>query len=158
MATYPLARLIGLRRHRQDDASRLKSLAQKKLEQSKNAVITKKKEIEEYKIWKEEEIVRRYDAIMFKQMTSEGFESFKQGIANLEFGLLKLMEELEECKKDVDTKKNNLLQAEAELKEAIAALNKLEEHRNMWIESQRIEHERAEEKELEDFKVKKNVI
>ena len=94
MAKYPLEKLIGLRSHRVDEAQRARMLAQKKVEQAQTAIKKKIQEIEDYKVWKEEETVRRYDSVMFKELSNDAFEKFKQDLANLNIGELKLQDEL----------------------------------------------------------------
>ena len=156
MATYPLAKLIGLRSHRVDEAQRNRMLAQKKVEQAQNAIKKKIQEIEDYKDWKEEETVRRYDSVMFKELSNEAFEKFKQDLANLNIGELKLQDELRVLKNEEETLKIELDKAKNAVKQATADLNKLEEHKKIWLEIQRLENERKEESELEDFHTKKN--
>lgn len=156
MATYPLAKLIGLRSHRVDEAQRGRMLAQKKVEQAQIAIKQKKKEIADYKVWKEEETLRRYDSVMYKELSAEAFEKFKQDLANLNIGELKLEDELHTLKDNEVTLKKELEEAKLVVKKATADLNKLEEHKKIWIEMQRIENERKEESELEDFHAKKN--
>ena len=156
MATYPLAKLIGLRSHRVDEAQRGRMLAQKKVEQAQIAIKQKKKEIADYKVWKEEETLRRYDSVMYNELSAEAFEKFKQDLANLNIGELKLEDELHTLKDNEVTLKKELEEAKLVVKKATADLNKLEEHKKIWIEMQRIENERKEESELEDFHAKKN--
>lgn len=156
MATYPLAKLIGLRSHRVDEAQRNRMLAQKKVEQAQSAIKKKKQEIEDYKVWKEEETVRRYDGVMYKELSSDSFEKFKQDLANLNIGELKLIDELHTLETDEVKLKKELEDAKNLVRKATADLNKLEEHKKIWLEIQRIENERKEESELEDFHSKKN--
>ncbi|MCR5536738.1 MAG: type III secretion protein [Succinivibrio sp.] len=155
MAGYPLARLVTLRQHRFDEAQRNCATAEQKVQQGQTAIVNKKKEIDEYIIWREAEINRRYDAIMNKELTSEGFEKFKKGLADLQMQEVKLNEQLYELKEQLKQLEEALVQAKEELKQAGAALNKLEEHRKIWTAQARIEAERKEEKELEDFKSRK---
>ena len=108
MATYPLAKLIGLRSHRVDEAQRGRLLAQKKVEQAQTAIKQKKQEIADYKVWKEEETVRRYDSVMYKELSAEAFEKFKQDLANLNIGELKLEDELHTLKNNEVTLKKEL--------------------------------------------------
>ncbi|MBQ3678989.1 MAG: YscO family type III secretion system apparatus protein [Succinivibrio sp.] len=156
MAAYPLAKLIGLRSHRVYEAQRNRMLALKKVEQAQSAIKKKKQEIEDYKIWKEEETLRRYDSVMFKELKNEAFEKFKQDLANLNIGELKLQDELRVLQNDEVTVKKELEEATLVVKKATADLNKLEEHKKIWLEMQRIENERKEESELEDFHTRKN--
>ncbi|HAR80603.1 MAG TPA: hypothetical protein DCR21_07190 [Succinivibrionaceae bacterium] len=156
MATYPLSKLIGLRAHRVDEAHREHLLAIKKVDQVQTAIKKKKQEIDDYRIWKEEEIQRRYDSVMYKKLSSDDFEKFKQALANLNIGELKLEDELRNLKNDEDNLKKELEEAKQALKKANSELNKLEEHKKIWTEMQKIENERKEESELEDFHSKKN--
>ncbi|MBQ9221010.1 MAG: YscO family type III secretion system apparatus protein [Succinivibrio dextrinosolvens] len=155
MAKYPLEKLIGLRSHRVDEAQRERMLAQKKVEQTQTAIKKKIQEIEDYKIWKEEETLRRYDKVMFKKLTSESFEKFKQDLANLNIGELKLQDELRILKNDAESLKQELKNKKDAEKKASVELNKIEEHKKIWLEMQRIEEERQEESELEDFHTRK---
>lgn len=156
MATYPLAKLIGLRSHRVDEAHRAHLLALKKVEQAQAAIRKKKQDIEDYRVWKEEETVRRYDSVMFKELSSDAFEKFKQDLANLNIGELKLEDELRILQNDEANLKRELEESKIAVKKATSDLNKLEEHKKIWTEMQRIENERKEESELEDFHTKKN--
>lgn len=92
---------------------------------------------------------------MFKKLTSESFEKFKQDLANLNIGELKLQDELRILKNDAESLKQELKTKKDEEKKASVELNKIEEHKKIWLEMQRIEEERQEESELEDFHTRK---
>ena len=156
MAKYPLERLIGLRQHRLDEMMDYQNVCQKKVEQTQMAIVKKKQDIEDYAKWKEEEIVRRYQNIMNKRLTSEAYETFKEGLANLEIQVLNLENQLNELQNELRNQQSELETAKQKVKEASNDLNKLDEHKKIWLANARIEEERSEERELEDFHGKKS--
>ena len=70
MEKYPLAPLLKVREYREDAAKNALSAAERAVVEAQEAVERCRGELERYKVWRQEEVERRYDAIMGKKKAS----------------------------------------------------------------------------------------
>ena len=70
MEKYPLAPLLKVREYREDAAKNALSAAERAVVEAQEAVELCRGELERYKVWRQEEVERRYDAIMGKKKAS----------------------------------------------------------------------------------------
>ncbi|MCR5084115.1 MAG: type III secretion protein [Succinivibrionaceae bacterium] len=152
MPGYPLASLLDLRQHRAEEAEHAQGLARQRHEQSVREVASRREELEKYKSWREEEIERSYQGIFGKAMGERELEKFKAYLASLAMKQLTYEERVEEARRQERQDQEALDAACEETRRAKAAKTKLDEHFEIWSQAQRLEQERAEEKELEDFR------
>lgn len=69
MEKYPLAPLLKVREYREDAAKNALSAAERAVVEAQEAVERCRGELERYKVWRQEEVERRYDAIMGKGLS-----------------------------------------------------------------------------------------
>lgn len=158
MTAYPLAALLSLRSFRQDKAMRSLQTCERLLAEARRAVKKAIQKHGDFLAWlaREEEI--RYGSIMEQRMTLDDVDDFKAGLLGIRGreslyleDILKARNQVEVCKKNVET-------AKAELLAAQKGTMKIEVHRDRWLELMKLDAERAEELELEDFMSPKNDV
>ena len=84
MEKYPLAPLLKVREYREDAAKNALSAAERAVVEAQEAVERCRGELERYKVWRQEEVERRYDAIMGKGLSLKELDVFKAGLGALE--------------------------------------------------------------------------
>ena len=156
MKKYPLAPLLSLRVFRQDKAMRALQSCERKLVEARREVEKAVKKHEEFIAWlaREEEI--RYEAIMGKNMTLEDVDDFKSGLLRIRGRESLYLEEILKARNQVQLCKKNVVNAKSDLLAAQKGTLKIEVHRDLWLEAEKLAAERAEELELEDFTPPKN--
>ena len=80
MEKYPLAPLLKVREYREDAAKNALSAAERAVVEAQEAVERCRGELERYKVWRQEEVERRYDAIMGKGLSLKELDVFKAGL------------------------------------------------------------------------------
>ena len=83
MEKYPLAPLLKVREYREDAAKNALSAAERAVVEAQEAVERCRGELERYKVWRQEEVERRYDAIMGKGLSLKELDVFKAGLGAL---------------------------------------------------------------------------
>ena len=86
MEKYPLAPLLKVREYREDAAKNALSAAERAVVEAQEAVERCRGELERYKVWRQEEVERRYDAIMGKGLSLKELDVFKAGLGALADG------------------------------------------------------------------------
>jgi chromosome segregation ATPase len=150
-STYPLKGLQEIRDRRLNDSVTARMGMHKKLEQTQQELSNKRKEFEDYKIWRKDEEERRYANFMNKTYSLDEIHKFNASIKQLYFREVEIEE-------DVKKAEYNVKQAQKEYEKALEEerlnrkkLKKLETHRDMWEMEQRKYQEIQAELELEDF-------
>lgn len=152
---YPLAMLIDIRNRRYGSLLQNQRQYKDKLLQLSNILALKKKELEDYKVWKKKEVNRRYDQIMGVSKTLKEMADFNQEIADLDYEELEKKLAIEEIKGEISKCKAQLEKINIEVANALKSLEKIKKHQELWfVEQKKINDFRAD-LELEDFKVKK---
>jgi type III secretion protein O len=151
MKKYPLAALLRLRIFRQDKAMRSLQSCERKLVAARFEVKKAVKEHEDFIKWLIKEEDDRYNAIMGKNMTLDDVDEFKAGLLSIRARESLYLENILKAKNNVQICKENVVQAKAALLAAQKGTIKIEEHKERWREVVKLEEERAEELELEDF-------
>ncbi|MDR3205200.1 MAG: type III secretion protein [Deltaproteobacteria bacterium] len=154
MIDYPLEDLLALRVVREEAAQREFVLAERALKQAIEREREKKKALEDYRLLVETEKEARYDAIMGAEMTKDDIEEFRAGLSELdrkvlviEEDLQKAIEETKDCQKQLE----NCRQARLA---ALKAKEKIELHKEIWLEKSKKEAEKVEENEIDEFSVR----
>ena len=91
MRAYPLSSLVSLRERRVDEAQNALRLSISRLEEARLSLKRKEQELSDYKVWKKEEINRRYDELIGKVKKQEEISKFNHELVSLnikEFDLL----------------------------------------------------------------------
>ncbi|MCK5684348.1 YscO family type III secretion system apparatus protein [bacterium] len=151
MKQYPLAALLGIRIFRQDKAMRSLQSCERKLAKAKKAVKKAIKKHEDFLIWLVEEEENRYRDIMGTNMTLEDVDEFKLGLLNIRGRESLYLENILKARNHVQICKDSVKKAKKDLLEAQKGTLKIEAHKEIWVELMKLEMEKAEELELEDF-------
>lgn len=152
MESYPLEALLAVRHYREEGAQRNVRSAEQSLREAEKAEETKKRELEEFKIWRHDEEERRYDAIMERPMTITQLDDFKAGLALLADMELQKLDAVEKAGKQVEDSAKALDSAKSAAKQAQKNTAKIQAHKDIWQEEAKKEAERLADLELEEFR------
>ena len=152
MEKYPLAPLLKVREYREDAAKNALSAAERAVVEAQEAVERCRGELERYKVWRQEEVERRYDAIMGETMSLEEVAGFRASLGALAEGEQERILAVTEAEKAVGQKEREVAAAREAVAEARREAAKIEAHRDIWLAEAKREAERQEDLELEEFK------
>lgn len=152
MEKYPLAPLLRVREYREDAAKNALSAAERAVVEAQEAVERCRRELERYKVWRQEEVERRYDAIMGKGLSLKELDVFKAGLGALADGELKLEEAIAKALEDVKKRQEDARKAREAARQAQHETAKIAAHRDIWLVEAKREAERLEDLEMEEFK------
>ena len=146
MEKYPLAPLLKVREYREDAAKNALSAAERAVVEAQEAVERCRGELERYKVWRQEEVERRYDAIMGKGLSLKELDVFKAGLGALADGELKLEEAIAQALENVKKRQEDVRKAREAARQA-----QHETHRGIWLVEAEREGERLEDLEMDEF-------
>ncbi|MBF0201781.1 MAG: YscO family type III secretion system apparatus protein [Desulfamplus sp.] len=152
MNAYPLGPLLRLRIFRQDKAMRALQVCEKRLVEARRGVKKAVERHEAFLVWLAREEEARYDRIMETSMTLEDIEDFKIGLLALRARESSYLEDILKAKHQLRECEDALVGAKADLLAAQKGTIKIETHKERWLEVEKLEAQRAEELELEDFR------
>ena len=152
MEKYPLAPLLKVREYREDAAKNALSAAERAVVEAQEAVERCRGELERYKVWRQEEVERRYDAIMGKGLSLKELDVFKAGLGALADGELKLEEAIAQALENVKKRQEDVRKAREAARQAQHETAKIVTHRDIWLVEAKREAERLEDLEMEEFK------
>ena len=152
MEKYPLAPLLKVREYREDAAKNALSAAERAVVEAQEAVELCRGELERYKVWRQEEVERRYDAIMGKGLSLKELDVFKAGLGALTDGELKLEEAIAQALENVKKRQEDVRKAREAARQAQHETAKIVTHRDIWLVEAKREAERLEDLEMEEFK------
>ena len=146
--------LITARKIREDNAQRSVVSARNELNTLLENIENKKVEVQHYEEWRKEEEVRRFIEIQNTTLSQKEMDKFKWGIAALKARTLELEEEVMNMQAKIPEVEQKIDEAIRVHKETIREREKIEEHKQKWIEELRKESDRLEDLELEEFRTK----
>jgi type III secretion protein O len=149
---YPLEGLLSVRVFREDAAAETLGEAELRLAEAGRETETRRQELAAYRLWREAEVQRRYQAIMGQILSQSDLYEFNSGLAWLDTQEQARAESVVEAEKLEQKAKESLEKARTELREAAKAREKISRHREIWLEGAAREAERLEDLELEEFK------
>lgn len=149
---YPLDALMSVRLFREETAKRDVTIAQSRLREARETAEVRRKELADWEVWHEEEVERRYDAIMNRPTTTAGLAKFHQGLAKLADEGLARSAAVAAADEAASACEKKVADAKAAVRTARQNTAKIEAHKAVWSEESKKEAERAEEREFEDFK------
>ena len=152
MPSYPLQSLLTVRHFREEGAKNEVRAAERRLAEAREEVRKKEEELERYKVWRQEEGERRYDAIMGETMSLEEVAGFRASLGALAEGEQERILAVTEAEKAVGQKEREVAAAREAVAEARREAAKIEAHRDIWLAEAKREAERQEDLELEEFK------
>lgn len=133
MEKYPLAPLLKVREYREDAAKNALSAAERAVVEAQEAVERCRGELERYKVWRQEEVERRYDAIMGKGLSLKELDVFKAGLGALADGELKLEEAIAQALENVKKRQEDVRKAREAARQAQHETAKIVTHRDIWL-------------------------
>ena len=155
MAKYELQDLLRIRNMRKDRAQEDLLKARKQLQEAEKSLQEKKDKEAEF-IEKKPEFIE----LIYKNMLQKvQFKKNYMDVVNLKLGKLdehqmKLAIEVEKAQNKYEEAQKNVATCKENLQKARVNLDKIEEHKKIWVEEQNALEELAQDKELEDFKPK----
>ena len=156
MRAYPLSSLVSLRERRVDEAQNALRLSISRLEEARLSLKRKEQELSDYKVWKKEEINRRYDELIGKVKKQEEISKFNHELVSLNIKEFDLQTEIEQLAKDLENAQKAYEKAVQVVNSVQKDLVKLEKHREIWQFQEKRYEEYLADQELDDFKVKKS--
>lgn len=155
MAKYELQDLLRIRDMRKDRAQEDLFKAKKQLQEAEKFLQEKKDKEAEF-IEKKPEFIE----LIYKNMLQKvQFKKNYMDLVNLKIGKLdehqmKLAIEVEKAQNKYEEAQKNVATCQENLQRARVNLDKIEEHKKIWVEEQKALEELTQDKELEDFKPK----
>ena len=156
MRAYPLSSLVSLRERRVEEAQNTLRLSISRLEEARLSLKRKEQELSDYKVWKKEEINRRYDELIGKVKKQEEISKFNHELVSLNIKEFDLQSEIEQLAKDLENAQKAYEKAVQVVNLVQKDLAKLEKHREIWQFQEKRYEEYLADQELDDFKVKKS--
>lgn len=149
---YDLADLLKVRELREDAASKAVTQAQEKLKSCEDYLEKKKKQLEDYKLWRPGEEDRIFAKIMKKEISQEKLSEVKAEISILREKELVIEKEVEEAEIAVKEAVAALDKAKEDHRASMRELEKIKEHKLLWVEEVKKEEEFSADKEMEEFR------
>ena len=156
MRAYPLSSLVSLRERRVDEAQNALRLSISRLEEARLSLKRKEQELSDYKVWKKEEINRRYDELIGKVKKQEEISKFNHELVSLNIKEFDLQTEIEQLAKDLENAQKAYEKTVQVVNSVQKDLAKLEKHQEIWQFQEKRYEEYLADQELDDFKVKKS--
>lgn len=157
MSPYALADLLRVREFRENAASREVAAARHRLEAAKNLVQQRIRELDEYRVWRVKEEEARFERIRNKKVRMQALDDLKQEILALRSRELLFEKAITDAKMEEQKTAEQLQEARTAYRRATGEKRKIEEHRAIWVEEQQKEEQRLQDKEMEDFRVKRGM-
>ena len=151
MEKYPLAPLLKVREYREDAAKNALSAAERAVVEAQEAVERCREELERYKVWRQEEVERRYDAIMGKGLSLKELDVFKVGLGALADGELKLEESIAQALENVKKRQEDVRKARESARQAQHETAKIAPPRDIRLVEANREAERLADWGMADF-------
>lgn len=152
MERYPLESLLSVRHFREEEAKRSVRYAELAVREAEERVLACKQELEDFRIWRNEEENRRYDSIMQKVMSMRELDNFKAGLAQLAGMEAQKEEDVRKAEKNVLDAQAALAKVREAAKLAVKNTAKIQTHKDIWSEYAKKEAEHQEDLELEEFR------
>lgn len=151
MSRYLLQDLIFVREHREDKASKAVTVASRLVQEAEKALEQKKKEHADYHAWRLTEEERLIQSIMRKPVKVGDITDLRLEISLMREREMALLDQVNKAEGELDRARLALEEAKAVHRKATQDLEKLVEHRTQWQAEQRLDAERLEDLEMEDF-------
>ena len=143
--------LLRIKRIREKSAEEEVRKCKYRVELAVQDVETKKKNLEEYKVWRYQEEQRLYDNIMNTSVKQFDLDILKQKVAKLREKDLVLEDAIKEAEKHLEETRQELEEARQKHVLATQAVQKFEEFTDVLDQEEAKEKARLEELELEEF-------
>jgi len=151
MTSYALQDLIRVRQHREEQASQAVTVARRRWQEASELVARKQRELADYGAWRVTEETRLLDSLLERPLRMGEITDVRQMIGLLRDREFALTDELRQAESAETKAKAALEEARQKHTKAVRDLEKLTEHRQLWLQERAREQEAAEDLELEDF-------
>ena len=149
---YPLESLLTVRHYREDEAARAVAQAQHQLKAAREAVSEQEEALRQWRRWRQEEVQRRYEALLGKVVSVKKLFEFNQGLAELNQQELDRAAAVEKARENERSCEKQMTKAKDAASQARKNAAKIETHRSIWMQEAKREAERLEDLEFEEFK------
>ncbi|OHE74001.1 MAG: hypothetical protein A2007_02550 [Verrucomicrobia bacterium GWC2_42_7] len=154
---YELEDLLRVRKIRKDKAADNVKKARLALKKAEDVVEAANRRLSEYKLFKVKEVERLYGAVMKKNVPKEGIENLQIELAFLDKKILEYETALQDAIEAHKKAQKYLDDRVGALQQATRNMQKIEEHKQTWIEEDSKILELSQDKELEDVKLKEDL-
>ena len=155
MAKYELQDLLRIRDMRENRAQDDLLKAKKQLQEAEKQLQKEKDKEAEFIQKKPSFIELIYDNMMQKSQFKKNYmDIVNLKLKKLDEHQMKLAIEVEKAQNKCEEAQKNVVACQENLQRARINLDKIEEHKKIWLEGQRALEELSQDKELEDFKMK----
>lgn len=151
MAKYVLEDLLYIREMREQMAKDQMSKARRHVAEMIELVKQRKKELEEYKEWRVKEEERLYEEVMNTEVKKVELDELRSKIANIRNKELDYVQAIDVARDKREEAKKALEEAKLLYKQAQLNREKIEEHKEVWMEEWKREQMRLEDIEMEEF-------
>ena len=149
---YPLAPLLRVRHYREDAAQMALRSAERAVVEAEEAVERCREELKRYHDWRQEEIERRYAAIMNVSLSLKDLDAFKGGLGVLAEAELQREQAVAKAAQRVDVCRTEVVKAKEGVRHAQRETAKIVAHKDVWMKEAAHEASRLEDLEMEEFK------
>jgi len=152
---YVFEDILGIRKVREDRASRECTVRRAAMEQAYAYVDQCQAELEQYRVWRVEEKDRLYAQVINQEVIMRDLDELKALLAALDEKEALYLRRLQVAEADAEEAKKAYEQAVREWRQSQANLHKMEEHKDVWMEEALVEAAHAEELEMEEHITKR---
>ncbi|MEO1525001.1 MAG: YscO family type III secretion system apparatus protein [Planctomycetota bacterium] len=152
---YPLKDLLRVRQFREDSAAAEMIKWRMDVEVAKEALKERKQELADYHKRLPALEQQAYDAVFDQEIRLKELDELKLKVKLLRDKGIVFQDRVREASQNVVTAETGLQRAQAEHRSAAKDREKVDEHKEIWLQEVRRENEVHLEKEMEDFRVRK---
>ncbi len=156
MNAYPLQDMVRVRRHREEQAGQAVARARRLLHEARAAVLKAAQELAAYAEWRVLEERRRLDGLMRRILRLGELSDVRQEIALLREREFEFVDRRKQAEAAVTAAEARLEDSRQSHALTVRELEKLVEHRTLWVLEITRAQERAEDLELEEFGAPRN--
>lgn len=150
-SSYPLQALLSVRHYREEAAQNALRLAERMLAQAREEVNRRQEELERYRLWRPEEEERRYAAILGRELSPDQLTDFRAALSELAQAEQQRVMDVTAAQEEVARQEQAVSRARQGIAQARREAAKIEAHRDIWRERDKLECERQEDLEMEEF-------
>ena len=155
---YPLKDLLRVRRFREDAAAAQVTKCRRAMEAAKEAIVSRKKELTDYQERRVQLEQNEYDAVVDQEIQLRDLDDLKLNIQLLRDNELAYHDRVREAQQHVVAAEKALMEAKEHYRAAVKDREKIDEHKEIWSQEMAKEAEANLEKEMEDFRVRKEEV
>lgn len=150
---YALEDLLRIRTLRENAASEVVTKARRKLEAALKEVERCQRELDDYRVWRVDEEERLYSKVLKQAVPFKELNEIKATVAWLREKELDYHKKVNDAQTASEQARKELIQAQARYREAVKAVQKIEEHKKIWVHEWNLEQEALADKELEEHRL-----